>query len=52
LAAALLLVPQAISDGTLFLVSPKIGVSQDFQEQDIIFAARKDAIKTVFINVN
>jgi hypothetical protein len=51
LAAALLLVPQAISDGTLFLVSPKIGVSQDFQEQDIIFAACKDAIKTVFINV-
>jgi hypothetical protein len=51
LAAALLLVPQAFSDGTLFLVSPKIGVSQDFQEQDIIYAACEDAIKTVFINV-
>ena len=32
LAAALLLAPQAISDGTLFLASPKIAVSQDFQE--------------------
>jgi hypothetical protein len=51
LAAALLLAPQAIGDGTLFLASPKTAVSQDFQEQGIIFAACEDAIKTVFINV-